>query len=64
MEIQILWLTAIIVLPLIASAAIPLIPDKDGKTGRWYALFAGLANFSLIVYGFWEHYNFNPINKR
>lgn len=29
------WLTAIIALPLIASAAIPLLPDKDGKTVKW-----------------------------
>lgn len=59
MEIQIPWLTAIVILPLIASAAIPLIPDKDGKTVKWYALYAALANLTLIVYGFWEHYNFS-----
>ena len=56
-NIQIPWLTAIIVLPLIAAAAIPLIPDKDGKTIRWYALYVGLANLTLMVYGFWEHYD-------
>ena len=59
MEFQFPWLTAIIVLPLIASAAIPFIPDKDGKTVRWYALYVGLANFALMVYGFWERYSFN-----
>lgn len=59
MEFQFPWLTAIIVLPLIASAAIPFIPDKDGKTVRWYALYVGLANLTLMVYGFWEHYSFN-----
>lgn len=53
------WLTAIIALPLIASAAIPLLPDKDGKTVRWYALYVGLANLTLMVYGFWEHYSFS-----
>lgn len=58
-NIQIPWLTAIILLPLIASAAIPLIPDKDGKTVRLYALYVGLANLTLMVYGFWSHYNFN-----
>jgi NAD(P)H-quinone oxidoreductase subunit 4 len=58
-SIQIPWLSAIIALPLIASAAIPLLPDKDGKTVRWYALYVGLANLSLMVYGFWEHYSFS-----
>ena len=58
-NIQIPWLTAIIILPLIASAGIPLIPDKDGKTVRWYALYVALANLTLMVYGFWEHYNLN-----
>ena len=53
------WLTAIIALPLIAAAAIPFIPDKDGKTVRLYALYAGLANLTLMVYGFWSHYSFS-----
>ena len=57
MEFQLPWLTAIIVLPLIASVAIPFIPDKDGKTVRWYALFVGLTNLTLMVYGFWENYS-------
>ncbi|MEN9517585.1 MAG: dehydrogenase subunit 4 [Cyanobacteriota bacterium] len=56
---QIPWLSAIIALPLIASAAIPLLPDKDGKTVKWYALYVGLANLTLMVYGFWEHYSFS-----
>ena len=34
MEFQFLWLTAIIVLPLIASAAIPFIPDKAVDVAR------------------------------
>ena len=60
MEIfQLPWLTAIIALPAIASMAIPLIPDKNGKTVRWYALFVGLTNLTLMVYGFWEHYRFS-----
>lgn len=58
-NIQIPWLTITIVLPLIASIAIPLIPDKDGKTVRWYALFVGLSNLTLMVYGFWENYQLN-----
>ena len=56
---QIPWLTAIIALPLIASLPIPFIPDKDGKTIRWYGLFVGLTNLTLIVYAFWEHYSLN-----
>jgi NAD(P)H-quinone oxidoreductase subunit 4 len=35
------WLTTIILLPLLASLAIPLLPDKEGKTVRWYALGVG-----------------------
>ena len=58
-SIQIPWLTAIIVLPLITAAAILFVPDKDGKTVRWYALYAGLANLTLMVYGFWSHYSFS-----
>ena len=53
------WLTAIMILPLIASMAIPLIPDKDGKTVKWYALSVGLVNLTLMVYGFWENYDFH-----
>ena len=56
-SIQIPWLTAIIALPLIASIAIPLIPDKNGKTVRLYALCVGLANLTLMVYGFWKNYS-------
>jgi NAD(P)H-quinone oxidoreductase subunit 4 len=61
-NIQIPWLTAVILLPLIASVAIPFIPDKDGKTIRWYALYVGLANLSLMIYGFWENYDLNVTN--
>ena len=53
------WITAIILLPILASLAIPLIPDKDGKTLRWYALGVGLADFALMVYAFWQHFNLN-----
>ncbi len=56
-SIQIPWLTAMIALPLIAAAAIPFVPDKDGKTVRWYSLYAALANLTLMVSGFWEHYS-------
>jgi NAD(P)H-quinone oxidoreductase subunit 4 len=55
------WLTTIIFLPLIASAAIPLIPDKAGKGNpiRWYALVVGLIDFALIITAFYTQYDFN-----
>jgi len=56
-SIQIPWLTATIVLPLVAAIAIPLIPDKYGKNVRLYALYVGLANLTLMVYGFWTSYS-------
>ena len=50
------YLTAIIVFPLISALAIPFIPDKYGKNIKSYALFTALANFSLMIYGFWQNY--------
>ncbi len=51
------WLTAIILLPLVASFLIPILPDKDGKTVRWYALGVGIADFILMCYAFWKNYD-------
>jgi NAD(P)H-quinone oxidoreductase subunit 4 len=51
------WLTAIFLLPLVASMFIPLLPDKDGKLVRWYALGVGFADFLLMCYTFWSHYD-------
>jgi len=51
------WLTAIILFPIVAALFIPLIPDKDGKTVRWYSLVVGLLDFVLIVYAFYRNYN-------
>ena len=51
------WLTAIILLPLIASLLIPVLPVKDGKQVRWYALGVGIADFVLMCYVFWQHYD-------
>jgi NAD(P)H-quinone oxidoreductase subunit 4 len=51
------WLTAIILLPLIASLIIPILPDKDGKVVRWYALGVGFADFVLMCYAFLRHYD-------
>jgi len=55
------WLSAIILLPLVAALAIPLIPDKEGKTVRWYGLGVAIADFALIISAFWYSYDFqNP----
>ena len=59
MAAQFPWLTAIVLLPLIASLAIPFIPDKDGKRVKAYALGVGIADFVLMCYAFWQQYNLN-----
>lgn len=59
MSSQIPWLTAIILFPLLASFAIPLIPDREGKTIRWYALGVGLIDLVLTIVCFWTNYNLN-----
>ncbi|MGB3493590.1 MAG: NAD(P)H-quinone oxidoreductase subunit 4 [Elainellaceae cyanobacterium] len=51
------WLTAIVLLPLFAALCIPLVPDKTGKVVRWYALGVGIADFMLMCYTFWSHYD-------
>jgi len=51
------WLTAILLLPLVAAFIIPFLPDKDGKRVRWYALGVGLTDFILMCYVFWKHYD-------
>ena len=51
------WLTAIILLPLVASFAIPMLPDKEGKTIRGYTLAVGLVDLILMVYAFWYNYD-------
>ncbi|HBE16770.1 MAG TPA: NAD(P)H-quinone oxidoreductase subunit 4 [Cyanobacteria bacterium UBA11149] len=51
------WLTAIVLLPLLGSLAIPVIPDKEGKRVRWYALGVGIADLMLMLYAFWKHYD-------
>jgi NAD(P)H-quinone oxidoreductase subunit 4 len=55
------WLTTIIFFPILASAAIPLIPDKEGKGNpiRWYAMVIGLIDFALIVAAFYTQYDFS-----
>ncbi|MFB2835792.1 NAD(P)H-quinone oxidoreductase subunit 4 [Floridanema evergladense] len=56
-EAQFPWLSAIVLLPLVASLLIPVLPDKDGKRVRWYALGVGFADFVLMCYAFWKHYD-------
>lgn len=51
------WLSTIVLMPLVASLFIPVLPDPDGKRVRWYALGVGLADFALMCYAFWKHYN-------
>ncbi|KGF72632.1 hypothetical protein DO97_07250 [Neosynechococcus sphagnicola sy1] len=51
------WLTTSILFPIGASLLIPIIPDKDGKTIRWYALIIGLLDFALLVYAFYTRYD-------
>ncbi|ALB39857.1 MULTISPECIES: NAD(P)H-quinone oxidoreductase subunit 4 [Nostocales] len=56
--IEIPWLSAIIFLPLVAALAIPLIPDKEGKTVRWYGLGVALLDFVLMIFALWQNYDF------
>lgn len=58
------WLTTIILFPVLASLLIPFIPDKDGKTVRWYALTVGLLDFALIVYTFYSQYDLSNPNMQ
>ncbi|AMA09904.1 NAD(P)H-quinone oxidoreductase subunit 4 [Picosynechococcus sp. PCC 73109] len=51
------WLTAIIALPALSTLLIPLLPDKEGKTVRWYALIVGLVDFALMCFAFWQHFD-------
>lgn len=57
MSSQFPWLTTIILLPLLASLAVPVLPDKEGRTIRWYALGVGLVDLALTLFCFWNHYN-------
>ncbi|MEA5536602.1 NAD(P)H-quinone oxidoreductase subunit 4 [Crocosphaera sp. XPORK-15E] len=56
------WLTTIILFPIVAAFLIPIIPDKDGKTVRWYALTVGLIDFVIIVYAFYTGYDLSNPN--
>ena len=52
------WLTILIALPALAVGLIPLLPDREGKVVRWYALGIGLLEFALTIWVFWQHYDF------
>jgi NAD(P)H-quinone oxidoreductase subunit 4 len=55
------WLSTVILFPIAASLLIPFLPDKDGKTVRWYALTVGLIDFAILVYAFYSQYDLsNP----
>ena len=51
------WLSFIIFFPFLAALLIPLIPDENGRTVRWYALVVGLIDFAAIVYAFVTQYD-------
>jgi NAD(P)H-quinone oxidoreductase subunit 4 len=36
---------------------VPVLPDKEGKTLRWYALAVGITDFILMCYAFWKNYD-------
>ena len=57
MVAQFPWLTAIVLFPLVAALGVPLLPDKDGKLVRWYALFVGITDLILMTYAFWNNYD-------
>ena len=51
------WLTTIILLPAVAALLIPVLPDKDGKRVKWYAVGIAIADLILICYAFWQNYD-------
>ncbi|MBD3883369.1 NAD(P)H-quinone oxidoreductase subunit 4 [Phormidium tenue FACHB-886] len=51
------WLTTSMLLPVVAALFIPFIPDKDGKTVRWYSLVVGLIDFVILAYAFYTEYD-------
>ncbi|MBE9069226.1 NAD(P)H-quinone oxidoreductase subunit 4 [Leptolyngbya cf. ectocarpi LEGE 11479] len=51
------WLTALVLFPLLAAIPIPLLPDSEGKTLRWYTLGACLVELALIFYTFITYYD-------
>ncbi len=50
------WITTIILLPLVGASIIPILPDKEGKTVRWFSFGVAITDFILMVYAFWRNY--------
>ena len=58
---QLPWLTIITLLPFVAALCIPLLPDKDGKTVRWYAFGVAFVDLFLMALISSQYYDFqNP----
>ena len=51
------WLTALVLLPALAVLPIPVLPDRNGQTLRWYALGIGFIEFALMFYAFGRFYH-------
>ena len=51
------WLTTIVLFPLLSSLLIPLIPTKEGKNIRTFALGVALADFAIAISAFWNNFN-------
>lgn len=53
------WLTTAVLFPIVASLAIPFLPDENGRTVRWFALIVGLIDFVILVAAFYLGYDPN-----
>jgi NAD(P)H-quinone oxidoreductase subunit 4 len=52
------WLSAIVLVPLVASLVIPFLSEKDGaKQVKWFTLLVSLTTFLMMVAAFWFHYD-------
>ena len=51
------WLTTLVLFPLLAALPIPLLPAKETKTIRLYALGVALFDFVLMIGAFWSSYD-------
>lgn len=51
------WLTTLVILPALAVLPMPILPDRNGQTLRWYALGIGFIEFALMLYTFGRFYD-------
>ncbi|PSN12307.1 NAD(P)H-quinone oxidoreductase subunit 4, partial [filamentous cyanobacterium CCP5] len=51
------WLTTLVILPALAVLPMPVLPDRNGQTLRWYALGIGFIEFALMLYTFGRFYH-------